>query len=81
VYLIELLYSSQGEKKIIAKSNVISTPREELSNVIDEAWSSPNTDKITDIIRKDFSNFHPASAGIPQRIISFVSSSYIPYGS
>ncbi|MBN2444723.1 MAG: DUF4912 domain-containing protein [Spirochaetales bacterium] len=81
VYLIELLYSSHGEKKIIAKSNVISTPREELSDVIDEAWSSANTDKIIDIIRKDFSNFHPASAGIPQRIISFVSSSYIPYGS
>ena len=36
--------------------------------------------EIIDIIRRDFSSFHPAFAGIPQRIISFVSSSYIPYG-
>ena len=81
VYVIELIYSSKGEKKVIAKSNIISTPREDISNVIDEEWTSTNSDKIIDIIRKDFMNFHPASAGIPQRIISFVSSSYIPYGS
>lgn len=81
VYIIELLYSSKGEKKIIAKSNVISTPREDISNVIDEEWVTTHSNKIIDIIRRDFSSFHPASAGIPQRIISFVSSSYIPYGS
>lgn len=81
VYIIELLYSSKGEKKVITKSNVISTPREEISDAIDEEWISTNSDKIIDMIRRDFSSFHPASAGIPQRIISFVSSSYIPYGS
>ncbi|MBN2533902.1 MAG: DUF4912 domain-containing protein [Spirochaetales bacterium] len=81
VYIIELSYSSRGERKLIARSNVISTPREDISSVIDEEWISPNTDKIIDMIRKDFSSFHPASAGIPQRIISFISSSYIPYGS
>jgi hypothetical protein len=80
VYIIELLYSSKGENKIIATSNVISTPREDISDAVDEEWASSNSDKIIDIIRRDFSSFHPASAGIPQRIISFVSSSYIPYG-
>jgi uncharacterized protein len=81
VYIIQLLYSTNGEKKIIATSNVISTPREDISDVVDKEWASPHSDKIIDIIRRDFSSFHSASAGIPQRIISFVSSSYIPYGS
>jgi hypothetical protein len=80
VYLIQLLYSSHGEKKFIAQSNVINTPRENISEVIDSEWISATTDKIIELIRKDFASFHPASAGIPQRIISFVSSSYIPYG-
>jgi hypothetical protein len=81
VYIIELLYSVNGVIRFIAKSNVISTPREDLSSVIDQAGGTVHTDKIIDMTRKDFSYFHPASAGIPQRIISFVSSSFIPYGS
>ncbi|MBN1698371.1 MAG: DUF4912 domain-containing protein [Spirochaetales bacterium] len=80
VYIIQLLYSSNGEKKFIAQSNVINSPRENISGVIDNEWIAGSTDKIIDLIRKDFASFHPASAGIPQRIISFVSSSYIPYG-
>ena len=78
-YIIELMYSSRGEMVFIAKSNVIDTPREDISATIDESWVSENTDKIIDLIRKDFASFHPNSLGIPQRIISFVSSSFIPY--
>jgi len=79
VYLVELLYSCNGEMRFIAKSNIISTPKEEITKVIDDQWTLNTTDDIIELIRKDFASFHPDAIGIPQRIISFVSSSYIPY--
>ena len=79
VYLIELLYSSKGEKKPIARSNSIHVPRESFSDKRDNEWNSQNTDKIIEMIMSDFEYFLPASGAIPQRIISFVSSSFIPY--
>jgi uncharacterized protein len=79
VYVIELLSSSNGIKKPIAKSNVIDVPREGFSDKRDDHWNSRNTDKIIELIMSDFEYFLPASGAIPQRIISFVSSSFIPY--
>jgi hypothetical protein len=79
VYIIELLFSSKGEKKLIARSNPIQVPRESFSDKRDNEWNSQNTDKIIEIIMSDFEYFLPASGSIPQRIISFVSSSFIPY--
>ncbi len=78
-YVIELLCSLNGTRKVIAKSNTAHVPREGFSDKRDDEWNSRNTDKIIEIIMNDFEYFLPASGAIPQRIISFVSSSFIPY--
>jgi hypothetical protein len=79
VYVIELLYSINGKKRAIATSNTVHVPREGFSDKRDDEWNSRNTDKIIEIIMDDFEYFLPASGVNPQRIISFVSSSFIPY--
>jgi hypothetical protein len=78
-YVIELLSCVNGQKKTIAMSNKMHVPREGFSDKRDDEWNSRNTDKIIELIMNDFEYFLPATGAIPQRIISFVSSSFIPY--
>jgi hypothetical protein len=78
-YIIELLKAVKDSKAPIATSNVVHVPREGFSDARDEEWDSRNTDKIIELIMTDFEYFLPTSGAIPQRIISFVSSSFIPY--
>ena len=78
-YLCELIIKSQNNERVICQSNVIYTPKADISEDIDQEWHSPGTDKIIEYIRKEFDSFAPDMESFPQRIISFISSSYIPY--
>lgn len=78
-YLCEIILKTSDSEKLISVSNVIFSPKADVSDEIDEEWNSPGTDKIIELVRKEFKTFTPDMESFPQRIISFISSSYIPY--
>ncbi|MBN2737712.1 MAG: DUF4912 domain-containing protein [Spirochaetales bacterium] len=78
-YLCEIVIKSNGSERVICSSNVIYSPKADVSDESDEKWISAGTDKIIDIVRREFKSFTPDMESFPQRIISFISSSYIPY--
>ena len=70
-YVMELVCMINGRKgHVLARSNVIATPRGAVSTQVDEKWASKGSNELIRISTQSLGNSSADSALIPQRVIS-----------